>query len=194
MRKPSETINDNLSWACLRNIETDPEYAALLETCLSEIASIVTPRTGKMLQKEAYVYISSPNAVTPFHLDPDYNILMQLSGAKEFAVFPADNDNVVAAEVLEKYHHTGLANLPYSEESAMPHAVIHKMTPGDAVYVPLKAPHWVKNGKEISISLSVTWRSEESDHQRRVYLAQQTVAKGRSQSAPLWRCARAGLR
>ena len=34
------------------------------------------------------------------------------------------------------------------------------LAPGRAVYVPVKAPHWVKNGPEVSISLSVTWRSE----------------------------------
>ena len=32
--------------------------------------------------------------------------------------------------------------------------------PGKAVYVPVKAPHWVKNGPEVSISFSITWRSE----------------------------------
>jgi hypothetical protein len=36
--------------------------------------------------------------------------------------------------------------------------------PGDAIYVPVKAPHWVRNGPEPSISLSITWRSEWSYH------------------------------
>ena len=34
------------------------------------------------------------------------------------------------------------------------------LEPGEAVYVPVKAPHWVKNGPEVSISFSITWRSE----------------------------------
>jgi hypothetical protein len=31
---------------------------------------------------------------------------------------------------------------------------------GEGIHVPVKAPHWVQNGPEPSISLSVTWRSE----------------------------------
>ncbi len=32
--------------------------------------------------------------------------------------------------------------------------------PGDGVFVPVMAPHFVRNGPEPSISLSITWRSE----------------------------------
>ena len=32
--------------------------------------------------------------------------------------------------------------------------------PGEALYVPVMAPHYVRNGEEVSISLSITWRSE----------------------------------
>ena len=31
--------------------------------------------------------------------------------------------------------------------------------PGDAVYVPVMAPHYVANGPEVSVSISITWRS-----------------------------------
>ncbi|MEZ5892337.1 MAG: hypothetical protein R3C58_04230 [Parvularculaceae bacterium] len=37
------------------------------------------------------------------------------------------------------------------------------LTPGDALYVPVKAPHWVKVGEAVSVSLSITWRSRASD-------------------------------
>ena len=35
-----------------------------------------------------------------------------------------------------------------------------QLEPGEAIYVPVMAPHHVKNGPEPSISLSITWRSE----------------------------------
>ena len=32
--------------------------------------------------------------------------------------------------------------------------------PGEALFVPVMAPHFVRNGPEPSVSLSITWRSE----------------------------------
>ena len=34
--------------------------------------------------------------------------------------------------------------------------------PGEAVLVPVKAPHFVRNGDAVSVSFSITWRSERS--------------------------------
>ena len=35
---------------------------------------------------------------------------------------------------------------------------------GEAIYVPILAPHWVQTHDEVSVSLSLTWRSEWSFH------------------------------
>ena len=35
-----------------------------------------------------------------------------------------------------------------------------KLRPGEALYVPVMAPHYVRNGPGSAISLSITWRSE----------------------------------
>ncbi|MEZ5892338.1 MAG: hypothetical protein R3C58_04235 [Parvularculaceae bacterium] len=32
----------------------------------------------------------SPGAVTPFHMDPEHNILLQIAGEKTFTIYPAD--------------------------------------------------------------------------------------------------------
>jgi hypothetical protein len=42
-------------------------------------------------------------------------------------------------------------------------ATLHMLAPGDAVFVPHAAPHWVKVGAEPSISLSLTWQNRWSD-------------------------------
>ncbi len=44
------------------------------------------------------------------------------------------------------------------------HAQPITIVPGEAIYVPILAPHWVKVHDEVSISLSLTWRSEWSFH------------------------------
>jgi hypothetical protein len=74
-------------------------------------------------------------------------------------VFPADDQNIAAGELHETFHLGGHRNLPWRDEF-QPKGKPFDLAPCDAVYVPVKAPHWVKNGPEVSISFSITWRSE----------------------------------
>ncbi|MDB5702697.1 MAG: transcriptional regulator [Sphingomonadales bacterium] len=152
-------IEQNGSWMVLKFIEQDPEYNALLDGVLDELMPIVGNVTGPMLKREGFVFISSPGSVTPFHFDPEHNILLQLRGTKSMTVFPADDEAIVAGIEHERYHIGGHRNLPWREEIA-PKGRVFDLTAGEAVYVPVKAPHWVQNGPSVSISLSVTWRSE----------------------------------
>lgn len=147
------------SWMVLKFVEQDPIYRNLLHEVLAELEPLVRPVTGPMLKKEAFIFISSPNAVTPFHFDPEHNILLQLRGRKTMTVFPADDQGIAGGELHEAFHHGGHRNLPWREDFAAKGRAF-ELTPGDAIYVPVKAPHWVKNGPEVSISFSITWRSE----------------------------------
>ena len=152
-------IEENGSWMVLKFIEQDPEYRALLDATLDELMPVVGTVTGEMQKREGFIFISSPEAVTPFHFDPEHNILMQLRGTKAMTVFPADDETVVAGIEHERFHLGGHRNLPWRDEIADKGRVFD-LAAGDAIYVPVKAPHWVQNGPGVSISLSITWRSE----------------------------------
>ena len=43
------------------------------------------------------------------------------------------------------------------------------MRAGDGVHVPVTAPHWVKNGPEVSVSFSITFRSPISERMTRLH-------------------------
>ncbi len=147
------------SWMVLKFVEQDPLYRALLEETLAGLDDVVRPSTGAMLKQEAFLFISSPDAVTPFHFDPEHNILLQIRGRKTMTIFPAGDETLVSGEAHEIFHAGGHRNLPWKphfEERGQ----AFDLSPGQAVYVPVKAPHWVRNGPEVSISFSVTWRSE----------------------------------
>ncbi|MBQ95344.1 MAG: transcriptional regulator, partial [Actinobacteria bacterium] len=62
-------------------------------------------------------------------------------------------------EVHESYHLGGPRELPWTED-LMAAGTPYSIGPGEAVFVPVMAPHFVRNGPESSISLSITWRSE----------------------------------
>jgi hypothetical protein len=162
------------SWMVLKNVEADPAYADAMEAALAEIAPAAAKRTGPMAKKIAFIFISSPGAVTPFHMDPEHNILMQLQGTKTMRVYPA-TDAIVSDAQHEAYHagaaHRNLVHRP--EFDAL--AETHVLSSGDALYVPVKAPHWVENGPEPSISFSITWRSRASFDEAALRLANRAL-------------------
>jgi hypothetical protein len=152
------------SWMVLKYIEQDPEYCALLHAALAPLRALVGDATGAMLKEQGFIFISSPGAVTPFHFDPEHNILMQIRGHKTMTLYPPADPRFAGPESHEAYHAGGHRNLPWQDAFRDAGKPV-KLTPGDAVYVPVKAPHWVKNGSEPSVSLSITWRSEWSYHE-----------------------------
>lgn len=151
------------SWVLLKYIEQDPAYAALMREVLGQIEDIVQPRTGAMMRFEGFIFISSPRAVTPLHFDPEYNILFQAQGSKTMTLFPTADPDIISQEFFEAYFAGGSRNLPWQDEwnaKARPISIV----PGEAIYVPILAPHWVQTHDEVSVSLSLTWRSEWSFH------------------------------
>jgi len=152
-------IRQTNSWAVLKNVEQDSAYAALLADLLSELEPEIVAKTGRMLMTQAFIFVSSPNAVTPYHFDPEHNILLQIEGTKTMTVFPAGNKLCAPDRVHEAYHTGGARELTWRDDLAEL-GVPFRLEPGEAIYVPVMAPHHVRNGPEPSISLSITWRSE----------------------------------
>ncbi|WP_232492059.1 cupin-like domain-containing protein [Novosphingobium kaempferiae] len=152
-------IETTKSWAVLKNVEQDPAYAALLAGLLDEIRPAIEAKTGAMLKTQAFVFITSAGGVTPYHFDPEHNILMQVRGSKIMTQFPAGNAAYAPDEVHETYHTGGGRELRWREE-LLEGGREFALGPGEALYVPVMAPHFVRNGPEPSVSLSITWRSE----------------------------------
>ena len=147
------------SWAVLKNIEQVPEYEALLLSLLEELRPAIEARTGAMLRPQGFLFISSPDAVTPYHFDPEHNMLLQLTGIKTMTQFPAGDARFAPDTTHESYHTGGPRELTWHDDLAAggTEFVLH---PGEAVLVPVMAPHFVRNGPASSISLSITWRSD----------------------------------
>jgi hypothetical protein len=153
-----DSIERGRSWMVLRNIEQDPAYRALLDRLVDAIGPAVRPATGPILKREGFIFVSSPNAVTPLHFDPEHNILMQLEGRKTITLFPVADEAIAPLAAHETFEREGRNNLAWNagfERMGRTFA----LEPGDALYIPVKTPHWVQNGDAASVSLSITWRS-----------------------------------
>lgn len=147
------------SWAALKNIEQVPVYRDLLMSLLGELLSTIEARSGAMLKPQGFIFVTSPGGVTPYHFDPEHNILLQITGSKVMTMFPAGDTRFAPDETHESYH-TGGGRELFWNEGLRDGGTEWPLAPGDALFVPVMAPHFVTNGPAPSVSLSITWRSE----------------------------------
>ena len=163
-------IGQENAWMTLRNIEHRETYSELINKIIDCFADQICAKSGEILQREAFIFISSPGAVTPFHFDEEHNILIQIEGSKEISVY-SQNDRDLASQLdLERFHSGAHRNLILNPDHINRGDIV-TMAPGDGLYIPPLAPHWVRvTGDKPALSLSVTWRSMAS--KRTCYLHQ----------------------
>lgn len=157
------------SWLVLKNVERDAEYGQLLRQCLAQVAAHSESIVPGMCQGEGFIFVSSPNSVTPYHIDPEYNFLLQIRGRKFVHMFNGERQEVLPEESLESFYVEGATrNLAFKDEFRQ-HEWVNELGPGQGLHFPLTFPHWVQNGPEVSISFSVTFRAEASNRREVLY-------------------------
>jgi hypothetical protein len=161
-------IEECRSWLVLKYVENDPEYAELLHGCLDEVQSYSEPLAPGMGKREGFIFISSPHSVTPYHMDPEYNFLLQIRGKKTMSIFDGADRSILSEQELEEYLSGGHRNLTFKDEFQQK-AKVCELNPGDGLHVPVTSPHWVKNGGEVSVSFSITFRAPASDRRTIIY-------------------------
>lgn len=161
-------IEECRSWMVLRFVEQDPEYRKLVDQCLDEIQAYTDPIMPGMFKREGFVFITSPGGVTPFHMDPEYNFLLQIRGSKTASLLDVEDRSIVTEELLERF----LSGDDYKHEfrdEYRERASTFELKQGEGLHFPMTWPHWVRNGNEVSISFSVTFRSHQSERREIVY-------------------------
>jgi hypothetical protein len=153
-------INDARSWMVLKRVEAHPAYRAVIERALLAVAQA----NGHASLKEAgfedirgFMFVSSPNSTTPFHVDAEDNIFVHLHGDKFFTICDNRDGSVVSDDAIE-HSLTRHRNVSYSADYEAK-STCHALKPGDGLFVPYLWPHWVRTGSQFSISLAVTWKT-----------------------------------
>lgn len=149
------TIGTSDRWVMLRGIEQLPKYGHVIAEGLADAERVIAAATGAPRTRQSFVFISSPGLLTPLHFDPEYNLFFQIFGHKQFALLPAAAP-WISEEAVERFRATGDNLIPCSRDVEEA-GVIHDVAPGDGLYVPYCAPHWVRVGDQPSVSLSLTW-------------------------------------
>lgn len=170
LERPGDVIRDLRNanaWLTLLNVEADPGMAELMNAHLDQLeANLIARRgrkRGKMRKRVAFVFVSSPNSVTPVHFDIEHSLLMQVSGRKTVSIGRFETDAVRRRE-FDRYwdgSHGRIEDLP-------PEIAAYDMTPGRAVYIPPGTPHWVHNGPDISLSVTLTYFTAATVRENRI--------------------------
>ena len=155
-------IDNAKAWVLLKNAERNPDYARLIDRCLAETEELTGHRfTQGMRNREMIIILSSPNRVTPYHIDRECNFLVQISGSKTVYTFDGTDRSIVSEEELERFwtvDHNAARYKPASQEKAKP----FRLDPGRGLHIPVNFPHWVQNGNNVSISVSINFQFRDS--------------------------------
>jgi hypothetical protein len=150
-----DKIRECKTWLGLKRIEVMPEYRAFLEDFLAKVKPYVEPAWGPMYGIEGFVFITSPNSMVPYHMDPEHNFLLQLQGEKRFTIFGKESKTEIDREVFYGSWERKM-ELPAGAENSGEVVVLQ---PGDGMHVPITSPHFVQNNDEVSISISINYQT-----------------------------------
>ena len=170
--KSIETAN---AWMVIKRVDERLEYRALLESFVTEINFAAGKKPGDFSDLQGFIFVSSADSTTPFHVDAEENVLIQIRGDKFFTTFENEDRSLVSEEALE-ISPSKHRNQKF-EESFNSRATRHVMKPGDALHVPYYTPHWVGTGKTYSISMAMTWKTPEVERLNKIRLMNGTLRR-----------------
>jgi|HubBroStandDraft_1064217.scaffolds.fasta_scaffold78154_2 hypothetical protein len=156
-----EEIERGQTWIILKHIEREPGYREVFENCILDIIDLAGKEIVKDIKWfEATLFITSPNRVTDYHIDRECVWLLQIQGEKEFHLFDRADKDVLPDDELERYWAVNNLSAVYKPQYES-HAMVFHMRPGMGVHSPVNTPHWLKNGNNVSVSLSINFQFRE---------------------------------
>ncbi len=159
-----ERIRTSDSYIMVRSPEVDPSFNELHRQLVEDVGVLMKRRGvgARPVDPMLYLFIASPNSVTPFHVDRYSTFLMQFSGRKQVTVFPMFDERVAPARELEAFMaQTGERPLYRPEAETL--GTTFDFAPGQAVHIPFMAGQHVKNGADdVSISLSIIFNTKQT--------------------------------
>jgi len=176
-------IQEADAWMVIKNVEDDPEYLGVLRDFV-DAAQTAAGKTAKdYTDLQGFIFISSANSTTPFHVDMEENILIQIRGDKFLHVFDNEDRSLVSEAALE-ISPSKHRNQQY-QDSYEERAQVFFMQPGDALHLPYTWPHWVKVADQYSISMAMTWKTPAVKRLNKIRLMNGTFRRlGFPQAAP----------
>jgi hypothetical protein len=149
------------AWMVLKRVERHPAYRAVIEQALLAVARAnghASLQDAGFEDLRGFMFVSSPDSTTPFHVDAEDNIFVHIHGDKFFTICDNRDGSVVSDDAIE-HSLTKHRNVGYSADYESK-STCYALKAGDGVFVPYLWPHWVRTGAQFSISMAVTWKTK----------------------------------
>jgi hypothetical protein len=157
-------IDTNSCWLVLWELERSVRYSAFLDQCLDPIDVLVGTREGGMTDRGLNVLASSPDVMVPAHFDMHHNFLLQIEGTKDVMI-GSFSDPHTNERAIDRFYEEGNNNA-----RALPDvAATFRLGPGEGVYIPPFAFHWVRGGPATSITISCGFRTRATEQANLVH-------------------------
>jgi len=169
LQETIESIRTSDSYVMVREPEVHDNFKELHRDLTADVQTLMKQAgiSGEPINPRLYMFIASPGAFTPFHIDRNSTLLMQFRGSKEISVLPAWDERVVTAGDREDYVGYAPQPLPWNPEVDML-ARKFSFAPGEALHIPFVAGHYVRNGTEdVSVSMSIIFNTSRTQAQIR---------------------------
>lgn len=173
-RSVAETLGDVEkagAWMSLLYIQTDPLYRTLVDEVLDQLKPIVEARDPGMCYRAGWIFVTSPRAITPFHMDTEHNFILQVAGRKRLYVWDPLDRFVVSDLGQERFHAHHSRELVKWREELRARAVVFDLEPGMGGYMPSTSPHMVENGDGPSVTVSFTYFTNATRRRSLLYRA-----------------------
>jgi hypothetical protein len=157
------------AWMSLLNVQADPLYRQLIGEVLEEVRPIVERRDPGMCHRGGWIFVASPKAVTPFHMDPEHNFILQIRGTKRLYTWDPFDRVVVSERDQELFHDQYWDKLVAWTEEWRARARVFELAPGLGGYMPSTTPHMVENGDGPSITMSFTYFTDATRQRELLY-------------------------
>lgn len=168
-------IEEANAWMVIKGVEYDPDYRAVLEGFVAERQQRAGRKAQDYSDLSGFIFVSSANSTTPFHVDAEENILVQIKGDKFIHIFDNRDRSLVPEEAME-IAPSKHRNQHY-EPSFEARAEVFPMSEGDGVHLPYLWPHWVRTGGRYSISMAMTWKTPEVSRLNKIRLMNGTLRR-----------------
>jgi hypothetical protein len=123
--------------------------------------------SDEVLRLESSIFISAPQATTPFHFDPEVNFFSQIEGEKIYHLY---EPSVLAEDEVEPLYvrattDIGQVDLARRDPSA---EHVFRLQPGTGLHQPQDAPHWVETVGSRSVSYTFVYETRQGRKLSRV--------------------------
>jgi oxalate decarboxylase/phosphoglucose isomerase-like protein (cupin superfamily) len=165
------------AWMSLLNVQADPIYRRFIDEVLDELRPAVERRDPGMCYRAGWIFVSSPGAVTPFHIDHEHNFILQIRGTKRLYTWDPFDREVVSERALELFHDQHSRELVTWREELRSRARVFDLRPGLGGYMPSTTGHMVENGDGPSVTISFTYYTDSTRRNELLYRGNATLRR-----------------